>query len=144
MPPKVKFPCLICKNSTNNTNSVECIVCKLWTHKDCDTDLDEDTWKFINHMKKTKGSHFWACAACSASQQKFDKIIKKLTEDVEVLKSSVQENTSRIDEIDDQSQINAKKIDENAEDISQLKEKLTGAQELPGKADVIRGAVKEM
>ena len=144
--PKVKFPCLKCGNTTNNTNSVECIVCKCWTHKDCDAEIDEKTWEFINHMKKTKGHHFWACMACSVSQKKFDTLVKKLSEDVEELKEKVQDHEERIDSVDDQSQANAKQIEENTSEIAALKEQVesTLAPEIPEKRDVIQAVVKEL
>ena len=110
---KVKDPCLICKKTCNdNSFSVDCIVCKQWTHRDCDSEIDDATWTFIDRQMKTKGGHFWACNACTFAHQGLDKLVTKLSLDVEELKEHTQWHDEEIEKIEETANKNKESIEE--------------------------------
>jgi hypothetical protein len=65
-----EFPCLCCgENCTKTQQSVRCIMCKLWAHKDC-IKMSDSTFRTLEEQVKESGTAYWVCRPCQSFGQR--------------------------------------------------------------------------
>lgn len=79
VPPK--FPCISCNKNVGNVDSVQCIICELWMHKNCG--ITDEEYELTRKLDKEKSDGVqagfsWICICCRRYAEKNNEEIKKL------------------------------------------------------------------
>lgn len=60
----VQFPCLCCGESCKkNQQSVKCVMCALWAHKNC-IKMSDAAFKALETQQKETGTAYYVCRPC--------------------------------------------------------------------------------
>jgi hypothetical protein len=104
------YPCLCCgENCTKSQQSVRCLMCQLWAHKDC-LKMSDATFKNLEEQIKESGSSFWLCRPCQNFGQR--------------IQHQFAENNKRHDATEKRVDMNARRIEEAEKDIEGLRDEL--------------------
>lgn len=102
--PNPKYPCLACgenvSNATGKGGGIECTICKLWVHVKC-SDLEDFEFTLIQKMVAKRGSHLWACVACSKAHMELKCEVDVLKKNLMEIQEQVSSNRARMDKISD-------------------------------------------
>jgi hypothetical protein len=113
-----EFPCLCCgENCNKNQQSVRCIMCQLWAHRDC-LKMPDNTFKHLDEQAK-EGTAFWVCRPCQSFGQR--------------VQHQFAENNKRHDTTEKRVEANSRRIAETEKEMDKLKEALRKMEEKIGK-----------
>jgi uncharacterized coiled-coil protein SlyX len=75
---KKNFPCLRCNIHVKKTErAVQCALCDLWVHKDCEG-MSDETFSVLDTQNEEEGRCFWTCKSCHSYALKFDKRMRNV------------------------------------------------------------------
>ncbi len=95
--------CLGCgKQCTSQQFSVQCTLCSLWCHRDCEG-ISEAYFKALEMQMKEMGTAFWACRSCLSFATKvnsqfkdMDRRLGEVSAKTETVSKQVETNTAEI------------------------------------------------
>jgi hypothetical protein len=103
-----EHPCVACgKNVTSN--SVQCTLCNMWSHKAC-TNLSTEAFKGLEAQVREVGVAYWACRACLSFANKVNR--------------QLQAAAKRQDEVEAKVDENCKATEQNTQEINKLRQEL--------------------
>jgi hypothetical protein len=103
-----EYPCVACgKNVTSN--SVQCTLCTMWSHKAC-TNLSTEAFKGLEAQVREVGVAYWACRACLSFANKVNR--------------QLQAAAKRQDEVEAKVDENCKATEPNTQEINKLRQEL--------------------
>ena len=116
MPPKITYPCLMCKvNVTKKTGGVRCDYCERWAHAKC-CDISPGHLKCLNEMKNAS----WKCDPCMAVSKKIKQEIvqiqlkqSEMCTNIEINRDEIANHSARLEKVE------KKQSEMNKEDIVQ-------------------------
>ena len=83
---KKNFPCIRCNAHVKQTEkAVQCALCDLWVHKDCEQ-MSDETFRVLDIQNEETGQCFWNCKSCGSFARKYEKrmkILEKRVHDLE-------------------------------------------------------------
>ena len=97
MPPKAKFPCLVCRENVGS-GSLACCVCQRWVHPNC-IDLPQSVFEHFVQSTKIHGHHFWGCEGCTKGAHQLTLKVNAVEEKLKVVEKNSTKNTKDIEEI---------------------------------------------
>ena len=80
MPPKAKYPCIVCKQNVSDRDSkgsINCNVCQRYTHAPC-ANLDSKMLGWFRDMEAKTGKHCYSCEGCALGYHQMDIKIAQL------------------------------------------------------------------
>ena len=114
MPPKITYPCLMCKvNVTKKTGGVRCDYCERWAHAKC-CDISPGHLKCLNEMKNAS----WKCDPCMAVSKKIKQEINQIQlkqsemcMNIETNREEIADHSSRLEKVEKkQAEMNKEEI----------------------------------
>jgi membrane-associated HD superfamily phosphohydrolase len=103
-----EHPCVACGKNVSS-NAVQCTMCTLWCHRAC-TNLSNEAFKGLEAQVREVGVAYWACRACLSFANKVNR--------------QLQATSKRQDEVEARVEENAKKTENNSQEIVKLREEL--------------------
>ena len=96
---KKNYPCLRCKvHVKQNEKAVQCSLCDLWVHKDCEG-MSDETFNVLDLQNEEMGQCSWHCGSCHSYARKFDKRMKNLEKRVQDIEKDLPDMQSNIETI---------------------------------------------
>ena len=114
MPPKIKYPCIICRAHVKENEakgSIACCVCRRWVHVACTT-MHPETVKWFLELEKIQGHHFYSCDGCSIAFSSLNKRMTKLDSDLKNVQVQADKNTIAIGVTDDKVEVLEKNMEQ--------------------------------
>ena len=108
MPPKAKYPCLVCdKDVGGKTGSVQCNFCDKWVHPVCGNISKPHLEILIDNPSTT-----WTCKPCFGVSSKIKKEVQVLALKQEQSRKEIQINKEEIEKVKIRMDIVEKKVEE--------------------------------
>ena len=129
MPPKPKYPCLVCHTNVadkSTDGSIACCVCKRWAHPKC-IDLPPEVLNHFRNSVRLHGKHLWGCDGCLKGFHEFSMQVVALDEKVKGINKQVDINTESINKVTDrvsnlEKQVEKQKVDAKQDKAEIVKE----------------------
>ena len=97
MPPKTKYPCLVCRENVGS-GSLACCVCQRWVHPKC-IDLPQAVFEHFVQSTKVHGHHFWGCEGCTKGAHQLTLKVTAVEEKLKVVEKETTKNTKDISDM---------------------------------------------
>jgi hypothetical protein len=112
-----EFPCLCCgENCTKTQQSVRCIMCKLWAHKDC-IKMSDSTFKTLEEQVKESGTAYWVCRPCQSFGQRVQHQFSENSKRHDANEKRIDAQEKRMDNAD-------KRMEKMEEELRRMAEKM--------------------
>ena len=135
MPPKKVYPCIICKENVKErepSGSIDCHICKRYTHVKCDTKLEAGALKYFLLLQEATGAHSYTCEGCAFG-------LSELSGRVTELATRMKKVEGEVAKVTESSSRAAEKADKVADDLVLVKKTLS-----TNKEDTIEAAKKAL
>lgn len=97
----MKFPCIRCTKALQKIHKgVECSLCNLWVHLECEPDIDEILYGYLCKQSKAGANVNWNCSSCSKSAAKLDMAVKDLARRMETMEMNREASDKRLDTVE--------------------------------------------
>ena len=105
-----QFPCLCCgENCRRNQQSVKCVMCALWAHKNC-IKMSDTVFKALEAQQKETGTAYYVCRPCQSFAAR--------------IQHQLGEQNKKNEEVEKKVKENEEKINKNSSEISGLRDEM--------------------